>query len=580
MAHYEHPAEGKSFLIADCGATTTTATLFDVAAGAYRLIACASTPTTAHAPWSDVVTGVREAIRRISEITGRTLLSEEGDLIRPRQKTGAGVDHFGATLSAPPPLRVLIAGLLEDVSVASARRALHSIYAEEVDVFSLSDNRNDQARINVILEERPEVILLAGGTDGGDAHRLMKLVEMVALGLSLLDDSQRPEVVFAGNQAVRERVTGLLANSVRVHVADNVRPSLEIERIDDVTRLLGHLYDELKAAAVPGMGDVALWSAYPLAPTARAFASMIDYFGALYDGPVLGLDLGGRSVTLAAARDDQSRLAVRSDLGMGRPLETLFQEVDPANVAVWSPEPLRPAMLADYVQNKALRPYTLPMVEEELYLEQALARQILRQALLDAGRSWGWRQEGVTFPLFDLMILRGGVLAGAPRPGQALLMALDALQPVGLFAVALDQYGVLPALGLLAGYEPLTTVQVLEGGALIDLGWVVAADSLPDPGQQALRVVVEAEKQGRLEIDVLSGEIEVLPLAPGEAAELTLRPARRVDVGFGRGRGKKVTVHGGSVGLVVDARGRPLTMPEDDEERCQRLRQWQWAMGG
>lgn len=580
MADYEHPAEGRSFLIADCGATTTSAALFDVAAGAYRLIACASAPTTTQAPWSDAVAGVQEAIRQISEITGRTLLSEDGDLIRPRQKTGAGADHFGATLSAPRPLRTLVAGLLEDVSVASARRAVQSIYAEEVDVFSLSDNRNEQARINVILEERPEVILLAGGTDGGDDHRLMKLAETVELGLSLLDGSARPEVIFAGNRAAREQITSLLANSARVHVADNVRPALEIEQIDDVTRLLGHLYDELKATAVPGIDEVALWSTYPLVPTARAFANMIDYFAALYEGPVLGLDLGSDSVTFAASGKDQRRLAVRSDLGMGRPLATLFEKVDPAGVAAWTPEPLSPAALADYVQNKAMRPYTLPMMQDELYLEQALARQIVRQAVIDAGRSWGWGQENVAPPLFDLLVLRGGTFAGAPRPGQALLMALDALQPVGLFAVALDKYGVLPALGLLAGYEPLATVQVLEGGSLVDLGWVVAADGLPDPGQSAVRVVVETEQQGRLEIDVLSGEIEVLPLAPGEAAELTLRPSRGVDVGFGRGRGKKVTVHGGSVGLVVDARGRPLALPEDDEERCQRLRQWQWAMGG
>ena len=580
MPEYEHPAEGKSFLIADCGATTTSAALFDVAAGAYRLIACANAPTTAHPPWSDVVTGIQEAIRQISEITGRALLSEDGDLIRPRQKSGAGVDHFGATLSVPPPLRTLVAGLLDDVSVASARRALQSIYAEEVGVFSLSDNRSEQARVNVILEERPEVILLAGGVDGGDAHRLMKLVETVELGLSLLDGSGRPEVIFAGNRAVREQITGLLANSVRVHLADNVRPALELEQIDDVKRLLGHLYDELKTAAVPGMDEVALWSTYPLVPTARAFASMLDYFAALYDGRVVGLDLGSDSVTIAVASQDESRLAVCSDLGMGRPLATLFREVDPTGVTAWMPEPIGAAALVDFVQNKALRPYTLPMVEEELYLEQAVARRSLRRAVVDAGRSWGWGQENVTPPLFDLLILRGGAFAGAPRPGQALLMALDALQPVGLFAVALDKYGVLPALGLLGAYEPLATVQVLEGGSLVDLGWVVAADGPPEPGQPAVRVVVEAEKQGRLEIDVLSGEIEVLPLAPGEPAELTLQPARRVDVGFGRGRGKKVAVHGGSVGLVIDARARPLTLPEEDEERSQQLRQWQWAMGG
>jgi hypothetical protein len=161
-----------------------------------------------------------------------------------------------------------------------------------------------------------------------------------------------------------------------------------------------------------------------------------------------------------------------------------------------------------------------------------------------------------------------------------LLTVLDALEPTGIFALAIDKYGVLPALGWLALYEPLATVQTLEGGAMVELGWVVALDGQATPGQQAIRVVVDSESKGHLEMDVAAGDLELLPLAPGEEAELTLKPARNFDIGFGRGRGKRVTVTGGAVGLVIDARGRPIPLPQDDMTRRSLLQQWHGDMGG
>ena len=96
-----------SFLVADCGSIHTTVVLFDMVGGAYRLIARAAVPTTAHGPWFDVAQGVQQAISRISEITGRKLLSEQGRLIRPVRADGSGVDHFAAVASAAQPLDVL-----------------------------------------------------------------------------------------------------------------------------------------------------------------------------------------------------------------------------------------------------------------------------------------------------------------------------------------------------------------------------------------------------------------------------------------------------------------------------------------
>ena len=105
MNEKEKSSNHASFLIADCGTVTTTVALFDTVAGHHRLVARASAPTTADAPQSNLLVGIRQAIRQISEITGRVLLDERGQLMMPAHTTGAGVDHFGATVSAAPPLR-------------------------------------------------------------------------------------------------------------------------------------------------------------------------------------------------------------------------------------------------------------------------------------------------------------------------------------------------------------------------------------------------------------------------------------------------------------------------------------------
>ena len=57
---------------------------------------------------------------------------------------------------------------------------------------------------------------------------------------------------------------------------------------------------------------------------------------------------------------------------------------------------------------------------------------------------------------------------------------------------------------------------------------------------------------------------------------LELNPHRRVDIGFGgRGRGGRLKVVGGKLGVVIDARGRPLQLPKQPESRIELLNRWQ-----
>jgi hypothetical protein len=471
----------------------------------------------------------------------------------------------------------VVVGLLEDVSLSSARHALETIYAREVDRFSLADNRSQQAQIDALLLRKPDIILMAGGTDGGADQRLMNMVETISMAIGMIDTSQRPVVVYAGNNRLRPKANAEIGGLTSFHVADNVRPSLEVEQIDHAISLIGEMYETRKIGAIPGIDEIMGWSAFPLMPTAHAFAGILEYFATLYQGWVLGLDLGSDSLNFVAAGPDELHLSVRSDMGMGQPVANILGKIEPAAILHWTLSETTPDDLRDFIYNKSLNPQSTPLQVNELHLEQAIARQMIRRVVADGLKSWGWAGR---LPAMNLLILRGGAFTNTPRPGQAILMALDALQPAGIFPVVMDRYALLPALGLLAVQNPKLVVQVLNGGVLEDLGWVIAPTGRGQAGEMVLNVRMESPGTGTLQIEVAYGTLEVLPLAPGQTAQLTLQPARRLDVGAGPGRARKVTVHGGTVGLIIDARGRPIQLPEDEDARRSRVQQWLWDVGG
>jgi len=74
--------------------------------------------------------------------------------------------------------------------------------------------------------------------------------------------------------------------------------------------------------------------------------------------------------------------------------------------------------------------------------------------------------------------------------------------------------------------------------------------------------------------------LEILPLPSGKAGRLSLQPLRRADAGLGPGRSGAVQVTGGALGVVIDARGRPLQIPSDPVRRRELMKRWSYAVGG
>jgi hypothetical protein len=180
----------------------------------------------------------------------------------------------------------------------------------------------------------------------------------------------------------------------------------------------------------------------------------------------------------------------------------------------------------------------------------------------------------------DPILISGGGLVHTPRAGQALLAVLDGVQPVGISTVLLDVNRAAPAIGAVAGIKPLAAASALEAGTLTSLGTVISPVGQAKPGDVVMRMRIVYDSGGELDVEARYGEIEIWPLLVGQQATLEIRPSRRFDVGMGPGQGGKVEVLGGLVGLVVDARGRPLKLPQDPDLRRRTLNGWIWDVGG
>ncbi len=579
--------QNESILAIDVGAAVTRAAFFDVVEGQYRFIAAGQAPSTAEAPYKDVGIGVREAIRNLQSILGTTLLGQQDDnLIAPSQADGSGVDAVVATMSAGPAVRTVVAGLLPDVSLHSARRLAESTYSRLVETLDLSDRRKPDQQLDSIVRNRPDLVILAGGTDGGASRSILKMLEAVGLACYLMPEEKRPMVLYAGNRKLANDVQELLGGHAgKLEISHNVRPSLETEDLEPASYQLAGLVSKLRQRQIKGVEELNLWAGGNLLPTAYAQGRMIRFLSKLYESQrgLLSVNLGSSAATIAAGFNGDLTLGVYPQFGMGEHLGGILQHTDIEDIMRWMQLDISSNTLREYLFQKSLHPATVPATLEEHAILQAIARQALYLAVRAAQHGFPASarpaQEGL-MPKLDLILAGGGIVADGASLGQSLLLLLDAIQPVGIMPILLDQNNLLSLLGAAATRNNFLPVQVIESGAFIGMGTVVSVVASANVGDQVVRAKLTYQDGTEARADVKFGGLEILPLPSGQTARLALAPLRRADASLGPGRSGSLTVTGGALGVVIDARGRPLALPSDPVRRRELMKRWSYAVGG
>jgi hypothetical protein len=576
------PAASSSILAVDFGNVNRRAVLIDLVDGTYTVVAQATERTTAGFPNHDVSIGLGRIARQIGVETGRIMLSPDNHLIMPEQPDRSGVDSFIATASIGRPLRTVLVGLVPEISVASALRAASGTYIDILDRITLEDTRPLQERLNAIILARPDLIFMAGGTEDGAREPVLALARLVRTAVSLMR-GHAPLVLYAGNSDLREDIRQLIGGAADVVFTDNVRPAREVERLDAAQLELGSAYNRFAGQRGMGFDTVARMTRLGVQPNAQSYHLVTDYLGRI-SGPrknVLVVDIGASASTISAWVRGRVTTSIRTDIGLGASARSTLDIVGLEAVDRWLPFVTYEDEILSYAMNKTLRPALVPDTLRALYLEHGLLRAAIEGLVQAARPTWtpDTALDDLSAPLepFDRIIGAGAGLCSTGRPGMSAMLLLDAIQPRGIVRLQLDSAALIPALGALARLNPEASVQLMDGTGFEDLGTAVSLTGTPRAGRAAAEVTVVTRgitEKHRVE----AGQLWLHSIPPATEAEVTIRTARGMTINGARRA--KFTMQGGTAGLIVDARGRPLVRGADARAFANQLAGWYAAATG
>lgn len=439
--------------LADFGSTYTKVRLVDPAEG--RLLARAEHPTTIG---SDLMEGYASALKAA------------------RRSLGAAVeiDEQLAVSSAGGGLKVAAVGLVEDLTAAAAHQAALNSGArvEAVLAGTLADEQLEQ-----LEAARPEIVLFAGGTDGGQADLVLENARR--LGARKLGGN----AVVACNATVAAEAAELLrAGGSRVEVAANVMPALGTLAIEPVREAILRLFLE-HVIGGKGLSASPEFQRMVRLPTPEAVLEATRLLG-----DVVVVDIGGATTDVHSNRAEEVEMPGVEDPLLPPPLTLRTVEGDlgmrfgAAGVLAVDGRWIEAEAAAEgeaIRQGVSLRgrdPEWLPQGEADLRLDGLLATGCAAHALarhcgtmlLTPGRNGPPTlvRNGPDLREVELVLGTGGVFAHRDDGEEILQRALVRKGPRSLTphapALGIDANYILAAAGLLATTDREAAARLLR----------------------------------------------------------------------------------------------------------------------
>lgn len=582
----------KQCLVLDIGSTQTKAALFEEDKD-WTFIAAGESMTTTGQPYEDAMVGVQDAIQEVEKFCGRKIWDN-------------GLQNVSSVIvqsSAGGGLQMVVAGIVETMTTESARRAALGAGAIITEVISGGTAIKQSERLQKLQQTRPDIILLAGGTEGGNEDQVVALAETIhsAHVQARLGDDLVP-VVYAGNSAIQDDIKRYLGKNVPLYLAENIRPSLEDEQVETVNDLIQKIYLENVASRVPGFQNIEQLGTSTIYPTVRNLSTLLKTYAESKDINAMLFDVGSfttdvyssieyvrraykRSregqrtinVNIGDKRERKAYISISADLGLAHSAARLVRKAGVKQVLRWLPSSISSDELLNYGFNKMLNPYDLEQEADELY-HQALITECLRLSLLDhqeiAGKLHGvgivrnmkeafeqinYNEGTVAERLgIDEMIITGGRFATLDKPEQILQVLIDGLEPEGVTDIYLDRND---CLSRIAGLReaPLQSRIDMCKEHIHKLVTVIAPVGIGKSHRRIAEVVIRIEGQQAEHYGVQAGHMSLIKLPAGVCGEIVITPDNQVDLGLGTGQVWQRTFCSGEYGFVLDGRLRPLS---------------------
>lgn len=566
----------RSFLSLDIGSQHTRAWLYSDVNGQFSFQGKAEARSTALGG-GNLLDGVWRACEQLQKQTEHPILDHNNKFIFADANFGKGLEQAGLSLSAGPRIKTALIGLTDKTSLVAIRRLASLFYTQETALFTLSDGLDGTLQLEKLMAADADLIILAGGVNHGAGKPLLSMVENIRLVYNYLPRIYKPQIVYVGNESLQDDIAGLLAAGDDLHLAPNIHPDFTTEDQISAWGAMVNAFERIRMQQLRGLTELTQELGTRVIPTSYAMGRMVRYLDQISKANkgVMALDIGAVSSMCIASKSGNFTASLTS---------TPINESVAEKTRFWSSFPLDEDNIAEYLQNKNLHPGFMAATLEDLAIEHAWTRVRLQDAFnktLSLYHDFGYDPENGLSDIYEPIIISGESLTNVPTIGQQLLILLDGMRPHGITTIVLDKDQILMSLGSLAAIEPLIVVQVLDDVKFENLGTIICANSPEKVGQVILNIEIAREGDQRELHEIRKGDIKRYEVKPGTKARIYLAPEIETDVGMGHeGLGGWVSVSGSEMGIVIDARGRPLPLESSTEIRSEVIRNWLWELGG
>nr|HMS57164.1 glutamate mutase L [Fimbriimonadaceae bacterium] len=363
---------------------------------------------------------------------------------------------------------------------------------------------------------------------------------------------------------------------------------LDKENLDPARDEIHEMFLEHVMQQAPGYSKLLEWTSEEVMATPNAVGKLLKEYADNEKINLLGVDIGGATTDVFSVFGGIYNRTVSANLGMSYSICNVLKEADIENIARWLPFEIDPSEVRNRLRNKMIRPTTIPHTYEDLLIEQAVSREALRLAFAhhknlargltgmqqqrDVGQIFDQSASGETLVkmmALDMIIGSGGVLSHAPKRAQSALMMMDAYQPEGITMLTVDSIFMTPHLGVLSQHHYKAARDVFEYDCIVKCGHCISPVGNGKPGETAVTVTGEGVNEV-----VPYGKIKIIPCGRDEFKTLTIEPGKSFDVGAGKGKAITEKLEGGTVGIMIDARGRPFNIEFTTQNRVAQLRDW------
>ncbi|OPL18041.1 MAG: hypothetical protein AVO35_07740 [Candidatus Aegiribacteria sp. MLS_C] len=492
-------------IITDVGSTTTKAMLLRRGNGG-RLEPAAESrvPTTVEKPFEDVCIGVGRAVERLEAATGEKLSRGGGMPAVP----------YLSTSSAGGGLQMIVFGLTSVETGRIAENTASNAGGVVLRTISIDDDLQAVEQMMIIQDLHPDMIMLAGGTDGGAIAGVVRLAEILALSNprpKFRQDMKIP-LVYCGNSEARSFVGEILEEVFEVHAVDNVRPSLEETNMEPARREVHRLFMENVMERAPGYSKLKPYVISDILPTPAGVENIMRLYSERTGENVLMIDMGGATTDVFSCITGEYNRTVAANTGMSYSISNILRRSGMERVTGHLPGTFTEDAVRDYIYNKTICPTYVPSTPGEVLTEQAVAicgietswREHLdascstvRAGFMDRMRARVRKEfeetfstsKNSTFSLSDIDIIigSGGVISHAARD-RAFWMLAEGFRPYGVTCLAVDRDFRAPHLGILSEIDGDEALRIFQDRCMERTGWVVAPFGDFDEGDRVLSV--------------------------------------------------------------------------------------------